>query len=235
MKGNNFVRYSNSGFTLVEVLVAMVFFLICSVGLLTFTMMSLSERKSIERRIFAYSMLSDVVERLRNIPDSKIVKPNTSHESNYIEYSGKKVKTCESGREVEDPWEFVNPNPVGSGQLYLYDSDHDGELDSGDITTSANANIDHPTLGTDYSVSDYSGIAPIRKDSSGRTYYAVWSIRYFPCGYSSQQAKIFAAVYWIEPEPSDSSSEEVVSKINSGVYRLKHVTVTTDRMYGVSR
>lgn len=230
MKGNNFVRYSNSGFTLVEVLVAMVFFLICSVGLLTFTMMSLSERKSIERRIFAYSMLSDVVERLRNIPDSKIVKPNTSHESNYIEYSGGKVKTCGSGSGSEeglDPWEFVNP--VGSGQLYLYDSDHDGELDSGDITTSANANIDHPTLGT-----DYSGIAPIRKDSSGRTYYAVWSIRYFPCGYSSQ-AKIFAAVYWIEPEPSDSSSEEVVSKINSGVYRLKHVTVTTDRMYGVSR
>jgi prepilin-type N-terminal cleavage/methylation domain-containing protein len=226
MKGNNLVRYSNSGFTLVEVLVAMVFFLICSVGLLTFTMMSLSERKSIERRIFAYSMLSDVVERLRNIPDSKIVKPNTSHESNYIEYSEGKVKTCGSGSEV-DPWEFVNP--VGSGQLYLYDSDHNGKLDSGDIT-SANANIDHPTLGT-----DYSGIAPIRKDSNGRTYYAVWSIRYFPCGYSSQQAKIFAAVYWIEPEPSDSSSEEVVSKINSGVYRLKHVTVTTDRMYGVSR
>lgn len=225
MKGNNLVRYSNSGFTLVEVLVAMVFFLICSVGLLTFTMMSLSERKSIERRSFAYSMLSDVVERLRNIPDSKIVKPNTSHESNYIEYSGGKVKTCGSGSEV-DPWEFVNP--VGSGQLYLYDSDHDGELDSGDIT-SANANIDHPTLGT-----DYSGIAPIRKDSSGRTYYAVWSIRYFPCGYSSQ-AKIFAAVYWIEPEPTSSDSSEVVSKINSGVYRLKHVTVTTDRMYGVSR
>ncbi|MCR6624662.1 MAG: prepilin-type N-terminal cleavage/methylation domain-containing protein [archaeon YNP-LCB-024-027] len=232
MKGNNLVRYSNSGFTLVEVLVAMVFFLICSVGLLTFTMMSLSERKSIERRIFAYSMLSDVVERLRNIPDSKIVKPNTSHESNYIEYSGGKVKTCGSVSEGDlDPWEFVNP--VGSGQLYLYDSNHDGELDSGDIT-SDNANIDHPTLGTGYSVSDYSGIAPIRKDSNGRTYYAVWSIRYFPCGYSSQ-AKIFAAVYWIEPEPSDSSSEEVVSKINSGVYRLKHVTVTTDRMYGVSR
>jgi len=228
MKGNNLVRYSNSGFTLVEVLVAMVFFLICSVGLLTFTMMSLSERKSIERRSFAYSMLSDVVERLRNIPDSKIVKPNTSHESNYIEYSEGKVKTCGSGSGSEvDPWEFVNP--VGSGQLYLYDSDHDGELDNEDIKSSANANIDHPTLGT-----DYSGIAPIRKDSSGRTYYAVWSIRYFPCGYSSQ-AKIFAAVYWIEPEPTSSDSSEVVSKINSGVYRLKHVTVTTDRMYGVSR
>ena len=233
MKKNDFVKYPYSGFTLVEVLVAMVFFLICSVGLLTFTMMSLGERKSIERRIFAYNMVSDIVKRLRSIPDSKIVKPNTSHEGNYIEYDETtgRIKTCGGGSEI-DPWTFINP--VGNGKLYLYDSNHNGVLDGGEINSSANSNIDHPTSGTGYSVSDYSGIDPIRKDSTGRTYYAVWSVRYFPCGYSSQ-AKIFAAVYWIEPEPTESNSSEVASNINSGIYRLKHVTVTTDRFYGVSR
>ncbi|MEJ5301510.1 MAG: hypothetical protein WHS38_11030 [Thermodesulforhabdaceae bacterium] len=221
-----------SGFTLLEVLVAMLFFMLCSVGLLAFTMTSIGERKSIERRSFAYNMIDDVIERLRGLPVeqgaqlSQLVRPSSAHEDEYFKYDEGKIKTC-SGGNIVDTWTLINP--LGNGNLYLYDSNHNGQIDSGEINSTANSQIDHPSSGN-----DYSAIIPIRKDASGTTYYSVWTVRYFPCGFQSQ-VKIFAAVYWIEPEPTESESSAVVSKINSGVYKLKRVTTVTDRVYGVSR
>jgi|GEM_PF-1121610 len=226
-----------SGFTLVEVLVAMVFFMICSLGLLTFTMMTFGERKSIERRNFAYSMASDIAEQLKFLPSTNaLVKPGdrTSEEDNFLRYDANgEIKDC-AGNSV-DLWQLTNPS--FNGKLYLYDANHDGTLDSAEIDQSANDKIDHPSNSD--STGNLSMIRPIRKSPDGvTTYYAVWSVRYLPCGFSAQYendviTKVIITVYWIEPEPMEASSETLVSKISSGEYKLKHVTVSTDIVYGV--
>ena len=228
MKGNNLVRYSNSGFTLVEVLVAMVFFMICSLGLLTFTMMTFGERKSIERRNFAYAMASDIAEQLKFLPpDNALVKPLDSHSNIFLKYDENKENEmvyCDGGQPV-NMWELVNP--LNQGGLYLYDADHKGTLDGSEINPSVNDKIDHPS-----SNDATSDLSPIRRSPDGTTYYAVWSVRYFPCNVSDQ-AKVVIAVYWIEPEPTEGDASEVASKISNGVYKLKNVTISTDIVYGV--
>jgi hypothetical protein len=229
MKGNNLVRYSNSGFTLVEVLVAMVFFMICSLGLLTFTMMTFGERKSIERRNFAYAMASDIAEQLKFLPpDNALVKPLGSHSNIFLKYENGEIKDYD-GQPV-NMWDLVNPLPLNQGGLYLYDANHNGTLESSEINPSVNDKIDHPSSSD--ATSDLSIVRPIRKSPDGTTYYAVWSVRYFPYNVSDQ-AKVVIAVYWIEPEPTEDDASEVASKISNGVYRLKNVTISTDIVYGV--
>ncbi len=218
------------GFTLVEVLVAMVFFLICSVGLLSFTMLSLGERKSIEKRQQAYAVAFDIAERLRSLPSgSDLVRPTPSHEGTYLCYredTGVLV-LCNTSQEVMTS---TYGNPVGSGTLYLYDANHDGVFDTSELNVSANAEVDHPND----TATGYDAISPVRRMTDGTTFYGMWSVRYFPLNYNDQ-AKVFITVYWIEPEPKDGSPGNVVAGINSGSYRLKRVTITTDRAYKVAR
>jgi hypothetical protein len=216
-----------SAFTLVEVLVAMVFFMICSLGLLTFTMMTFGERKSIERRNFAYAMASDIAERLKFLPSNNaLVKPLDSHSNIFLKYENGEMKDC--GGQSVNMWELVNP--LNQEGLYLYDANHNGTLDGSEINPSVNDKIDHPS--SNDATSDLSIVRPIRRSPDGTTYYAVWSVRYFPCNVSDQ-TKVVIAVYWIEPEPTEGDASEVASKISNGVYRLKNVTISTDIVYGV--
>jgi prepilin-type N-terminal cleavage/methylation domain-containing protein len=221
---------ANSGFTLVEVLVAMVFFLICSIGLVSFTIMSLGERKTIERRQEAYAMALDIAERLRFISaGNEIVRPKAANANKYLRYNKDtgNLEDCSSGNEIATE---TFANPIGSNALYIYDVDHNGVLSSTEIYEAANAEVDHPNT----SVASYDSVNPIRKTSNGTTFYGIWSVRYFPCNYSDQ-AKIIVTVYWIEPEPKDVSVANVLDGINNGVYRLKRLTITTDRAYKVAR
>jgi hypothetical protein len=119
---------------------------------------------------------------------------------------------------------------LNQGGLYLYDANHNGTLESSEIKSSVNDKIDHPSSSD--ATSDLSIVRPIRRSPDGTTYYAVWSVRYFPCNVSDQ-AKVIIAVYWIEPEPTEGDASEVASKISNGVYRLKNVTISTDIVYGV--
>jgi hypothetical protein len=216
-----------SAFTLVEVLVAMVFFMICSLGLLTFTMMTFGERKSIERRNFAYAMASDIAERLKFLPSNNaLVKPLDSHSNIFLKYENGEMKDC--GGQSVNMWELVNP--LNQEGLYLYDANHNGTLDGSEINPSVNDKIDHPS--SNDATSDLSIVRPIRRSPDGTTYYAVWSVRYLPCNVSDQ-TKVVIAVYWIEPEPTEGDASEVASKIYNGVYRLKNVTISTDIVYGV--
>jgi len=216
-----------SAFTLVEVLVAMVFFMICSLGLLTFTMMTFGERKSIERRNFAYAMASDIAEQLKFLPSTNaLVKPLDSHSNIFLKYENGEMKDC--GGQSVNMWELVNP--LNQEGLYLYDANHNGTLDGSEINPSVNDKIDHPSSSD--ATSDLSIVRPIRRSPDGTTYYAVWSVRYLPCNVSDQ-AKVVIAVYWIEPEPTEGDASEVASKISNGVYKLKNVIVSTDIVYGV--
>ena len=225
-----------SAFTLVEVLVAMVFFMICSLGLLTFTMMTFGERKSIERRNFAYAMASDIAEQLKFLPSTNaLVKPLDSHSNIFLKYDENKENEmvyCDGGQSV-NMWELVNP--LNQGGLYLYDANHNGTLESSEINPSVNDKIDHPSSSD--ATSDLSIVRPIRRSPDGTTYYAVWSVRYLPCNVSDQDKVVIkvviAAVYWIEPEPMEDDASEVASKISNGVYKLKNVTISTDIVYGV--
>ncbi len=221
-----------AGFTLVEVLVAMVFFLICSIGLVSFTMMSLAARTTLGKRQEAYAIALDIAERLRSLPaDSPLVKPKDTNASKYLKYNSDTGELVDCTNNPVSTEMFANP--LGSNLLYIYDADHDGNLASSEIYGTANPEIDHPdTSGT--SVTSYDSINPVRKTDSGTTFYGIWSVRYYPCGYSNQ-AKIVVTVYWIEPEPRDTSVADVVSGINNRVYSLKKITVTTDRAYRVAR
>ncbi len=222
------MRRKEKGFTIIEVLIAMSFFLLCSIGLMTFTMMTLKERKIIERRHQAYAFANDMVERLRFLPsNSDLVEPQPSHEGDHVKLEDGKLVYCDGGQQVD-----INSitNPIGGGTLYLYDKDHDGNLDSSEVNNSANPEIDHPTT----NVADYNGLMPIRQTTDGTTFYCVWAVRYFPCN-SSNQSKIFIKVYWIEPEPQEENPQNVVSGITNGKYQLKEITIATDRAYKVVR
>ncbi|MCX7823145.1 MAG: prepilin-type N-terminal cleavage/methylation domain-containing protein [Syntrophobacterales bacterium] len=218
---------NQKGFTLLEVLVAMVFFLICSIGLVSFTVMAIGERKNIERRHQAYAIAQDIAERLRGIPNnSNLIRPTSSNENTYIRYDEGEIKYC-SSLSVVTTSEF---SPLGNGLLFLYDSNHDGEIGTSEINISSNPKIDHPNSSMNYDI-----IKPIRKVPDGTTFYTIWGVRYMPCNIPERQAKIFITVYWIEPEPTDDDVSVVAQKISSNIYRLKTVSYTTDRFYGVSQ
>lgn len=224
MKNN---RQGKEGFTLVEVLVAMVFFLICSVGLVSFTVMAIGERKNIEKRHQAYAIAQDIAERLRGVPNnSPLIRPSSSNENVYVRYDGDELKYCSPLSSVTTS-DF---SPLGNGLLSLYDANHNGQIESSEIHGNANSRLDHPNSSLNYST-----IQPIRKMPDGTTFYAVWGVRYMPCNIQEKQAKIFITVYWIEPEPADSDVTTVLQKISSNKYKLKTVSYTMDRFYRVAQ
>jgi len=143
-----------------------------------------------------------------------------------------------------NPWQSTTPQA-----LYLYDKNNcsDGktwvDTDCGGtststittagkitVTTSANTSIDHPNPNN--LVSDYNSINPIRSYKN-TTYYAVWSVAYWPCGTAStDRRKIFVTVYWIDPEPTTDDVAVVVSDIKNNRAAIKSVSVVVDKTIG---
>lgn len=245
LKGSN----SLTGFTLIELIIAMAIILIVSLGFFGWASTIIQTNLSIERNNTAYSMAMDVAGRLQRMSDNSIIKAKSGNEK-YVGFdTAGDLKECSGGSlttnpptsdltgktEYTDPWNGTN--------LYLYDGNScDGKtwVDAtgtptcragSTITTAANTNIDHPnsTTGTP----NYDSINPIRSYRN-TTYYAVWSVAYMPCnaGTNTSRRKIFVTAYWIDPEPTDTAYTTVVANINNGTYTVKSVSVVVDKTIG---
>ena len=123
--------------------------------------------------------------------------------------------------------------------MYLYDNnacidpnptwDADACRTGSTITPAANAAIDHPNATS----AAYDSINPIRSYRN-TTYYAVWSVAYMPCnaGTNTDRRKIFVTVYWIDPEPTDTTTAAVQTKIQNGTATVKSVSIVVDKAIG---
>lgn len=227
---------TNSGFSLIELLVAVLIIGISALAFLSFSLSGIKQRTDMQRQITAHTMAVDVAERLQKLSSgSSLVKPDgglairVGHDA-----SGNLLKCVGSAPAdslLSDATGMTSlTKPLGVNSLYLYDQNTGTPL----LTTAANANIHHPNANDVANWASVSqAVAPIR-NLGGATYYAVWSVAYLPCTASTEDlAKIFITVYWIEPEPSDSSPSTVVSKIASGEYKLKTVSVTSEKAFKI--
>jgi len=235
----------NKGFTLIELMISITILMIVSLGFFSWATTMISNNISMEKINIANEMALDVADRLQRLPDNPLNQAKSSN-SKYVGYNSSaylakctgspptpsgNISTDATGKtEYTDPWNNT------SNQLYLYDNNACSSSNpscfgsSVTITTSANSNIDHPNS-TANPAYDY--ISPIRFIRN-TTYYAVWSVAYMPCdSTSTNKRKIFITVYWIDPEPADTNVADVQTKIASGAYRLKSVSLTVDKVIGV--
>ena len=51
-------------------------------------------------------------------------------------------------------------------------------------------------------------------------------------GATTNLRKIFVTVYWIDPEPKDTTVSAVQTKIDNGTYKTKSVSVVVDKAVG---
>jgi prepilin-type N-terminal cleavage/methylation domain-containing protein len=240
---------NNRGFTLIELIIAMTIILIVSLGFFGWASTIIQTNLSIERNNTAYTMAMDVAERLQRMSDNTLIQPK-SGSSRCVGFDGsgnlKKCTSC-SGTltatsltsDLTGRTEYTNPWNGTSNLLYLYDNNAcvnttwvTAACRTGStVTTGANANIDHPnsTTGTP----SYDSINPIRSYRN-TTYYAVWSIAYMPCnaGSNTDRRKIFITVYWIDPEPADTTTAAVQTKIQNGTATVKSVSIVVDKAIG---
>jgi hypothetical protein len=224
--------------SLIEVLVATLIIMVAMSGFFMSIDLSILQRAQLTRYTMATNMAYDVADKLSKItvtPRSNataFVEPIATKEK-YVGYTADTVaqlKECSGGTPqlALNPEIFASPRGAG-GQLYMYDNNTGVFSASTSINTAANPNIHHPNS-TDSVVDMNSVINPIRRDQSGVTYYAIWSVAYVPCG-GSDQVKLFVTVYWIEPEPSDTTMAAVLTKLANGTAVVKQVTVVTDKAY----
>jgi prepilin-type N-terminal cleavage/methylation domain-containing protein len=134
-------------------------------------------------------------------------------------------------------------NPWGSSKLYLYDNNNCegkswvdpacGGPGSVFIQSTANTYIDHPNAAVEAVTGGYSEVNPIRFYRT-TTYYAVWSVAYIPCdaGTNTDRRKIFITVYWIDPEPTETTVAPVQTGISGGTYTIKSVSLVIDKTIG---
>jgi type II secretory pathway pseudopilin PulG len=240
---------NNNGVTLIEIIIAMTIMIIASLGFLVWETNMFRNNAGIERNNTAYAIAMDVAERLQRISDNSLIMHNTArkcvgHDSagNLRECLSSGTMSCSSGSPtgilsvgITDTVKYANP--WNGTLLYLYDNNNcqdkswtdTGCGDSALINAAANANIDHPNaLGT-----AYNAISPIRS-YRGVTYYAVWSVAYMPCnaGTETSKRKIFVTVYWMVPEPRETTGAAVEAKIAAGAYSLKNVSIVVDKVIG---
>lgn len=236
---------NNRGFTLLEVLISMAIILVSSVGFFAFTTSIIRNRASIAKNNFGFNMAVDVADRLSKLTrDNDLILPNSAGVLKYVGYDTSfSLRKCSGSSltgnaPVSDPATGMTEysNPSGSNALYLYDNNL-GTIASGvTITSSANANIDHPNATDLSNLGNANNIKttvdPIRRSENGITYYAVWGVAYMPCD-STAKANIFITVYWIEPEPTETSVSAVNSMIASGAYKVKNVSLSIDKAYRI--
>lgn len=237
------------GFTLVELLIAMIVILIGALGFFSWATVMIHSAFAIEKNNTAYSMVIDVAERLQRMPDNQLIQPSTSRyvgfdDGSDLDYDGVTFELNGCGGlsntpsiniTAQDPGMTIYTNPWGGGKLYLYDNNTCSDLNpycfsSSTIEGSANSNLDHPnSISSTYR----ENINPIRFYRN-TTYYAVWSIAYMPCsaGDDTTRRKIFVTVYWIDPEPIETTLLDVEAKIASGDYTIKSVSLVVDKTIG---
>ena len=235
----------SKGFTLLEVIVAMAIILVASVGFFGFTVSVIQNRASLTRSNFGYNMAVDVADRLSKLNrENSLILPNSAGVLKYVGYDTNSIlRKCSGGTltgnaPINDPGSGMTEysNPVGNSALYLYDNNLGTFADGISITSSANTSIDHPNAADLSGLSNTNNIKttvdPVRRSENGITYYAVWSVAYMPCG-STDKANIFISVYWIEPEPSETAVATINSKIASGAYKLRNVSLSIDKAYRI--
>lgn len=233
-----------AGFTLIEVLVAIVIIGVAAIGFMYSVNVQLRERGNISRMTAAQTMLQDVAERLTKLPKNNTFVQPVSGKEKYVGYNASNfVAECVGGSPsslvdtAQKQRDFTEPmtKPNNASGLYMFDNGA-GTVTSGtSITPAANGNIDHPNAADIASSalvdSLNSTIGPIRRDQYGITYYAVWKVAYMPCSGTSDQAKIFVTVYWLEPVPTGLA--DAVTRINNGTMRVRSVSLTVDRSFRV--
>lgn len=237
---------NGKGFTLIELIIAMTVMLIVSLGFFSWSSTVIQTNLSIERSNTAYTITTDIANRLQRMSDNSLIKHNANSkyvgfdtDGNLKKCSGGSLTTSSPTSDITGKTEYTNPTQ-GSNTPYLYDNNAcegvtwvTASCRTGStITAAANANIDHPnsTTGTP----NYDSINPIRSYRN-TTYYAVWSVVYMPCnaGTDTDRRKIFVTVYWIDPEPTDNNVGDVQTKIGNGTYAVKSVSLVVDKAIGV--
>ncbi|MFZ3121765.1 MAG: prepilin-type N-terminal cleavage/methylation domain-containing protein [Thermodesulfovibrionales bacterium] len=256
VKGGVFAGHS-AGFTLIELVIATTIILIVSLGFFGWASTIIQTNLSIERNNTAYTMAMDVAERLQRMSDNTLIQPR-SGSSRCVGFDGSAnlrgcntttspPVTCSGGSpqvnlssDATGLTILTNPWNGTANKLYLYDRNYcenktwvDADCgDSGkvDITTGTDfPNIDHPNAAG----SAYDSINPIRSYRN-TTYYAVWSVAYMACnaGTNTDRRKIFVSVYWIDPEPTDTTTAGVQTKIQNGTAVVKSVSIVVDKTIG---
>lgn len=240
------------GVTLIEVIIAMVIILIASLGFLTWETNMFRNNVEIARNNTAYAIAQDVADRLQRMLDNSLIKHTTAN-MKCVGFAGTgEVRGCFTAGAMDcndgTPTDAIEvgatgmtkyTNPWNGAKLYLYDNNAcqdktwtDATCGSGvTITTAANGTIDHPNAAG----AAYNSVNPVRY-YRGVTYYAVWSVAYLPCNVGAvgtDKRKIFVTVYWIVPEPSDTAVNTVQTKLASGTYRIKSVSIVVDKTVGV--
>jgi prepilin-type N-terminal cleavage/methylation domain-containing protein len=251
------MKRDNKGFTLIELIIATTIILIVSLGFFGWASTIIQTNLSIERNNTAYTMAMDVAERLQRMPDNSLIQPK-SGSSRCVGYDGSgnlrgcntttnPPVTCTGSPQVPLSSDatgltiLTNPWYGTTNKLYLYDKNNcQGKtwVDSAcggagniDITTDTTltGRIDHPNAAG----SVYDSINPIRSYRN-TTYYAVWSVAYMPCnaGTNTDRRKILVSVYWIDPEPTDTTTAAVQTKIQNGTATVKSVSIVVDKAIG---
>ncbi len=239
----------NKGFTLIELLISMAILTIITLGFFAWTGTVIQTNLSTKKNNIAHSIATDVIERLKKLPDdSNFIRPKSGN-NKCIGYDAvgslKKCQACgidSLGADIiQDPSGFTEYtdfwNEV-SGILYMYDNNgcENSEWslckNGVNINPLANPSIDHPDpLQLTSNPAIYDGISPIRY-LENTTYYVVWSVAYTSCLGESSRRKFFVTVYWIDPEPKDTTISSVQTGIASGNYLIKSLSLTTDRTTG---
>ncbi len=234
---------SGAGFTLIELLIAMTIILIVSLGFFAWATTIIQADLAMQKNNTAYTIAMDVADRLQRMSDNSLIQPKTANEK-YVGFNASgDLKKCVSGSptgtisaDSTGLTEYTNPWNNTSKLLYLYDNNNcEGKTwvdstcgSSVSIASSANGSVDHPNAAG----AAYDSINPVRYYNN-TTYYAVWSVTYMPCtATTTNLRKIFVTVYWIDPEPKDTTVSAVQTKLDNGTYKTKSVSVVVDKAIG---
>ena len=229
---------NNRGFTLVEVLVAMFILVFVLLGFFNWAYTIMVNNTAVEKMNTANMIALDVADRLQRMSDNALIRPKIGNEKQVGYTSAGNLKYCvgnlpkgQINADVQGMTEYTNP--MGDGSIYVYDRNtcsvaNPSCFAGSSIVEAANAHIDHPN-----SITNPETINPVRFVNN-TTYYVVWSIAYLPCTPSSgDKRKIFITIYWIDPEPEDTSHADVHAKISSHIYGLRNVSLVVDKVIGV--
>ncbi|MGO9015058.1 MAG: prepilin-type N-terminal cleavage/methylation domain-containing protein [Dissulfurispiraceae bacterium] len=236
---------SQRGFTLIEILISTGILLIAVAGFLAWAANVVNQRAGLSKRNFAYNIAVDVSDRLAKLSGTNVfLLPNSSGTIKYLGLdSNGNLLTCLAGVltsngltfDATGMTQYTNPWNGTMNNLFLYHDSLGTFSASAPLTTTANAFIDHPNssdvanLGLPDDINSL--INPIRRSANGVTYYVAWSVAYMPCATApTNLVKIFITVYWIDPEPSFSSTiTQVNNYIQSHPLSVKNVSITLDK------
>ncbi len=233
---------SNRGFTLIEVVIATLVILIVSLGFFAWSTTIIQKNTASRNINIGYEMAIDIGERLQRMSDNNLIQPATGNDiyvgfntsGDLLECAGATPATSISSADGQGLTIYTDPFDDMNDKLYLYDKNTCSSatpfcLSSSNINDTANPLIDHPN---DVLSTDYDEIIPVRFINN-TTFYAVWKVAYLPCGaLTTNNRKIFITVYWMDIEPSDTTSAAVAGKIGTS-YLLKTVSIVVDKTIGV--